>query len=339
MTIVIVLLPISLAVLIIYALASGPTLPPETDAIIDDVLIGELPEIIVGKTGLASSDGLNIWYESISPEVSSKGTVMLIMANGGDALIWPPKFVRAVVDAGYQVIRYDHRGTGMSDWVENWDRKNPYSIADMAGDAVAVLDELAIQKAHLVGLSMGGMIAQEVAIQQPDRVASLTLMMTSGYVGDPDLPGLTSHYFLDYLAKGIPLLKYRILGGERNLIRERIAKTILVVGREALDIKELAELVLYDLRKRRGINIQGAFQHQAAVSSAGSRYEKLKTLPVPTLIIHGTSDQFIPVEHGKKLVETIPNAKGIWLNGVGHVFPVPNMEAVTKDIISHLNEG
>ena len=128
------------------------------------------------------------------------------------------------------------------------------------------------------------------------------------------------------------------MGGERNLIKERIAKTILVVGRQDLDIKELAELVLYDLRKRRGINIQGAFQHQAAVTVSSSRYEKLKALQVPTLIIHGTSDQFIPVEHGKKLVQTIPNAKGIWLTGVGHVFPVPNMAAVTKDIISHFND-
>ena len=198
MTLVIAILLLLLAGLLIYAFASGPALPPETDAIIEDVLNSELSEVIVGQTGFASSHDLKIWYESISPEGSSKGTVLLIMANGGDALIWPPKFVRAFVDAGYQVIRYDHRGTGMSDRVENWDRKNPYSVADMAGDAVAVLDALKIQKAHLVGLSMGGMIAQEVATNHPDRVASLTLMMTSGYVGDPDLPGLTSRYFLDY---------------------------------------------------------------------------------------------------------------------------------------------
>ena len=133
------------------------------------------------------------------------------------------------------------------------------------------------------------------------------------------------------------MLKYRILGGERNLIKERIAKHILVAGSEDLDIKEMAEVVLYDLRKRRGINIQAAFQHQAAVSISGSRYEKLKTINVPTLVIHGTADQFIPVEHGKKLVEVIPNAKGLWLEGVGHVFPVPNMDTVTKSIISHFD--
>lgn len=324
-----------LAGLLIYAFAAGPKLPPETDEIIDRVLDSELPEVIVGQTGFAPSGDLHIWYESISPEGSPKGTVVLIMANGGNALDWPPQFVRAFVAAGYQVIRYDQRGTGMSDWVEDWDSKNPYSIADMAGDVIAVLDALEIEKAHLVGFSMGGMIAQEVAIQYPDRVVSLTLLMTSGYVADPDLPGLTSRYFLDYLVKGIPLLKYRIMGGEKNLIKERIAKQISVAGYDGLDIQETAEVVLYDLRKRRGVNVQAIFQHQAAVSVSGSRYEKLKELDLPTLVIHGTADQFIPVEHGKKLVEVIPNAKGLWLEGVGHVFPVPNMDALMKNIISH----
>jgi pimeloyl-ACP methyl ester carboxylesterase len=337
MTLVIAILLLLSAGLLIYAYTSGPTLPPETDAIIEGVLNSKLPEVIVGQTGSASSDGLDIWYESISPEGSSKGTVLLIMANGGDALIWPPKFVRAFVDSGYQVIRYDHRGTGMSDWVENWDRKNPYSLVDMSDDAIAVLNALEIQEAHIVGLSMGGMIAQEVAINHPNRVASLTLMITSGYVGDPELPGLSSRYFFSSIVKGIPLLKYRIVGGEKNLIKERIAKTITVVGYKGLDIKETAEIVLYDIRKRRGINIKAAFQHQAAVSISGSRYEKLKTLNVPTLVIHGTADQIIPVEHGKKLVEIIPHAKGLWLDGVGHVFPVPDMDTLMKSIISHFD--
>ena len=323
--------------LVIYVYTAGPALPPETDAIIESVINSELPEIISGQTGFAQSDSLNIWYESISPKNPPKGTVLLIMGNGADALIWPPKFIRAFVDAGYQVIRYDQRGTGMSDWVQDWDSKHPYSIADMAGDAVAVLNALEIQKVHIVGFSMGGMIAQEIAIRYPEKVTSLTLMMTSGFVGDPELPGLTSRYFFGSIVQGLPLLKYRIAGGEENLIKERIAKTILVVRPEELDIKELAELVLYDLRKRRGINIRAAFQHQAAVTVSGSRYERLKTLDVPTLVIHGTDDQFFPVEHGKRLVEVIPNAEGLWLEGVGHVIPMPNMDTVTESIISHID--
>lgn len=337
MIIVGMMLLVLLAGLALWIYAAGPKLLPETDAIIDRVLTDELPELIVGETGVATSDGWDIWYESISPEGPSKGAVLLIMGAGGSALEWPRKFVRAFVDLGYQVIRYDQRGTGMSTWVADWDRKNPYSIADMAGDAAAVLDVLKIREAHVIGLSMGGMIAQEIAINHPNKVQSLTLMMTSGYVADPDLPGLTSRYFLSSIVKGIPLLKYRIAGGEKNLIRERIAKTIAVSGYENLDIKDLAEQVLYDLRKRRGVSIGGALQHQKAVSISGSRYEKLEKVNIPVLVIHGTDDKILPVEHGKKLAEVMPNAKGIWIDSIGHVFPFPNMNELMKHIVSHLD--
>lgn len=320
----------------IYIFAFGPKLPLETQAKIEAVMNDDLPELIQGSSGFASSDGLDIWYESIPPQGVTKGTVLLIMGSGGNALFWPPKFIREFVDSGYRVVRYDHRGAGMSTWINNWDRKNPYSLADMAGDAVAVLDALEMRETHIIGLSMGGMIAQEIAFQYPGRVQSLTLLMTSGYIGDPDLPGLTSRYFIKSMLKGFPLLKYRILGGERNLIKELIAKQISVTGYDELDIREIAELVLYDLRKRRGINLRGALQHQTAVSISGSRYEKLRSLRVPALVIHGTADQMIPIEHGKKLVETIPNAKGLWLDGVGHVFPVPDMRELMKKILSHL---
>jgi pimeloyl-ACP methyl ester carboxylesterase len=161
-------------------------------------------------------------------------------------------------------------------------------------------------------------------------------MMTSGFIGDPDLPGLTSRYFLEALLKGIPLLKYRLLGGEKNLIKERIAKQISAIGVDGLDIKEIAEVVLYDLRKRRGINVRAVLQHQTAVNVAGSRYEKLRALSTPTLVVHGPEDQFIPIEHGKKLVETIPSAEGIWLEGVGHVFPVSKMDKLTTKILGHI---
>jgi pimeloyl-ACP methyl ester carboxylesterase len=334
MIVIVMLLILLLAGVLIYIYTAGPKLPPEVDAIIDEVLSSELPEVIVGQTGFASSNGLPIWYESIAPQGPAKGTVLLLMAMGGDSLNWPPSFVRAFVEAGYQVIRYDQRGTGLSDWVKQWDRKQPYSLVDMAEDAIAVLDALAVHAAHLVGLSMGGMIAQEVAIPHPDRVVSLTLMMTSGYIGDPDLPSLSSRYFVSLFVKGLPLLKYRIAGGEKNLIKERIAKTISVVGYDGLDIKETAELVLYDLRKRRGLNLKATVQHQAAVTIAGSRYERLKTLDVPTLVIHGTADQFIPVEHGRKLVEVIPHAQGVWLEGVGHVFPVPGIDELIKNFLA-----
>jgi pimeloyl-ACP methyl ester carboxylesterase len=324
--------------LLLYIFGSRLELPPDTDAILHQVFNSELPELVVGQTGYVTSDGLKIWYESILPDGSPKGTVLLFMSMGASAIEWPPKFIRMFVDNGYQLIRYDHRGTGLSDRVENWSRRNPYSIADMAQDAVAVLDALNIQKVNLIGVSMGGMIAQEVATSHPDRIASLTLLSTSGFVGDPDLPGLTSGYFVNSLIKSLPLFRYRILGGEQNLIKERLAKIMALSSDEGMDIREIAEVALYDMRKRRGISISGAIQHQAAVTISGSRYDRLQTLKVPTLVVHGTADPLVPVQHGQKLVETIPNAQGLWLDGVEHAFPYPNMDKVNEAILVHLNE-
>jgi pimeloyl-ACP methyl ester carboxylesterase len=327
-----------LAAILIYLFRFSPKLPPETDAIIDRVMQNELPELVTGETGYAMSSGVRIWYERISPQGVPRGTILLIMSNGASALEWPQSFLETYVDAGYRVVRFDHRGTGLSDLLKDWSRKNPYSVADMATDAIAVLDALSEKKAHVIGLSMGGMVAQEVAIQSPERVASLTLLMTSGDVGDPDLPGLTSRYILTQLFKGLPLLQYRLRGGEKNLIKERVAKMVAMGDPAALNIQEMAEIVLYDERNRTGVNISAAFQHQMAVTISGSRHEKLKQVNVPTLVMHGTADQLMPVEHGKKLVESIAGAKGLWIEGMGHIWPFPDMPRINEAILSHLRD-
>ena len=327
---------ILLIALLLYIFLAGPKLPASTEAIIDDVLRSDLPELITGQTGYADSNGHAIWYECMLPTGPTKGTVLLLMGIGGSGIFWPPAFLRAFVDAGYRTIRYDHRGTGMSDWVKEWDRRSPYSLRDMAGDAVAVLDALGIESAHLVGLSMGGMIAQEITIHYPERVASLTLMMTSGHVGDPDLPGPSSRFFISNVATGLPLLKYRLIGGEKNLIREPVAKMIAASGVEGYEAREMAEIVLYDLRRRRGINGRAILQHWMAINLSSSRYERLKGVTAPALVIHGTADPLLPSEHGRKLAATIPNAQVLWLPDVGHVFPPPDAERVFDAILTHL---
>ncbi|HSV85212.1 MAG TPA: alpha/beta hydrolase [Levilinea sp.] len=328
---------LTLIALALYISTGGPRLPRDTDAIIAGVMQSDLPEMVTGQSGYAISGELQIWYERIMPAVSPVGVVMLHMGMGGDALIWPPSFVRAFVDAGYQVVRYDYRATGMSDWMKA-------TIADLAVDAFAVLDALDIRQAHMLGLSMGGMVAQEMAIQRPERVASLILIMTSGYVGDPDLPEMSSSYFIRSIFRGLPLFKYRILGGEKNLIKERIAKQ-LAARIEDVDLRETAQQVLYDLRRRRGVNpgrarvnLRGALQHQAAVTNSGSRYAALLQLAMPALVIHGTADPIFPFEHGQKLAATIRGARTLWLRGAGHVFPLPGMSTVMAKILEFLEQ-
>lgn len=318
----------------IYIYRSGPTLPEGTDEIIEGVLKNPLPEIVKGKTGFAKSQGLDIWYESISPKVSPRGSVLLIMGIANDALGWPQKFIQSFVDSGYQVIRYDHRGTGMSDWVKNWDSKKPYSLADMVDDGIAVMDSLGIRKANIVGVSMGGMIAQELVINHPDRVISLTSIMSSGFILEPQLPKISSDVAWELIKV---YFKYGIIGGERNMIKLHLASRIILMGNAKynLNSKEIAEQVLYNIRKRKGYNFNVSQQHQGAVLLSGSRYDKLKLISIPTLIVHGKSDPFIPIDHGKKCVSIIPNADSLWLDNMGHDIPDNLVDTLSKKIIKN----
>jgi pimeloyl-ACP methyl ester carboxylesterase len=318
----------------IYIFSSGPALPKGTDEIIAAVLKNPLPEIVKGKTGFAKSHGLDIWYESISPKDSSKGAILLIMGISNDALGWPQKFIQSFVDSGYQVLRYDHRGTGMSDWVEDWSSKKPYSLADMAEDGISVLNTLGIEKANIIGISMGGMIAQELAINHPDRVISLTSMMSSGYIEAPELPKISSSIAWQLIKTS---LKYGILGGEKNMIKLHLSSRIILMGNATyeLNIKEIAEQVLYNIRNRNGYNSSVSRQHQSAVFLSGSRYEKLILLSIPTLIVHGKSDPFIPIDHSKKCASIVPNADSLWLDGMGHDIPDNLVDTLSEKIISN----
>lgn len=325
---------ITIVALILY---SGPRLEDETLRMIDETLHEELPELIKGKTGFVLSNNVKIWYEVISPTTPAKGVICLLMSNAADALMWPPSLINRFTSAGFAVLRFDYRGTGQSDWMVDWSKENAYSLYDMATDVKAIIDALAISRVHLLGFSLGGMIAQEVAINYPDRVLSLTLLMTTGDATDSTMKVFSTRYLIRSLIRSIPIMRYRIIGGERNLIIERILKMKVVLGNHSFDVKETAQQVLYDVRKRRGINIKAVFQHFRAVAISGSRYDKLKRLQLPTLIIHGTNDEIFPLAHGKKLVELIPNAQFIWLDGVGHGFPIPDMDALITKVIEHLS--
>lgn len=321
---------------IAFMLYSGPRLDDETLRMIDETVNEELPELIKGKTGFVLSNNVKIWYELISPTTPAKGVICLLMSNAADALLWPPSLINRFTSAGFAVLRFDYRGTGESDWMPNWSKENAYSLHDMADDVKSILDALDISRVHLFGLSLGGMIAQEIAINYPDRVLSLTLLMTTGDATDSTMKVFSMRYIVSSLIRSIPIMRYRIIGGERNLIIERILKMKLAFDDHSFDVKETAQQVLYDVRKRKGINLKAVFQHMRAVSISGSRYDQLKRLQLPTLVIHGTNDEIFPFEHGKKLVELIPNAQFIWLDGVGHGFPIPNMDAILTNVIEHM---
>lgn len=323
--------------LVIFIFFTGPKLPDNTDSIIENAMNSEVPNLIKGKSGYVISDSLNIWYESITPKNTNKGAVLLFMGISNDALGWPQKFIDLLVDSGYQVIRYDYRGTGLSDWVDNWEQ-NPYSLADLAKDAVVILDTLKVKKAHLIGVSLGGMVAQEVAINNSGRVLTLTSIMSSGNIIDKELPEISESVVFDLIKTGV---KYGILSSEKNIIKLHLAARIILRGEAQydIDIKGISEQVLYNLRKRKGYNPNVSEQHHEATYRSGSRYEKLKLLKIPVLVIHGVNDPFIPIEHSKKLASVIPNSKTKWFNNMGHDLPNNLIDTITKEIISNFKKN
>jgi len=320
--------------LIILIFFTGPKLPDNTDTIIDNVINSKLPEFVKGKSGYVVSDNYKIWYESITPKDSNKGAILLFMGMATDALGWPQTFIDKLVDSGYQVIRYDYRGTGLSDWIEDWQQK-PYSLADLAKDAETILDTLKISEAHLIGLSMGGMVAQEFAIKNADRTLTLTSIMSSGNIADKELPKISKRFVFDFTKIGI---KYGLFQSEKNTIKLILAAKVILRGdaQYDIDVKRTAEQVLYNLRRRKGYNPNVSSQHAEAANLSGSRYDKLKDLKIPVLIIHGTNDPFVSIEHSKKLASVIPNSKTKWFNNMGHDLPFSLVDPLIKEIVLNI---
>lgn len=321
-----------------HSCASVPKLSQENKRTIKTVLKAPLPEIIKGETGFALNDGNKIWCERRPPKSEVKGTVLLIMGNGQDALSWPPSFISNFTDAGYQVIRYDHRGTGLSTSEEKWKKKKAYSLSEMAEDAVTILDVLAIKESHIIGVSMGGMIAQIIAIKNPERIVSLTSIMSSGNVLDPELEPMSN----DVLPKMVSaILNHGFFGSKKGQIKRQIIQKRILMGEATgeIDVKTMAQVGAYNLKKRKGYNLMAARHHYEAILISESRLEKLSNINTPTLVIHGKEDPVMPITHGEKLVATIPNADSLWIENMGHDLPDSKIDEMTDKVIAHMQRN
>lgn len=327
-----------LGILVVVILVNtGPQLPREADRIITEVLDDDLPELVMGETGMANSDGVKIWYETISESDTPKAAVLLVMGHSSSAMLWPEYFIQPLLDQGYQVIRYDNRGLGLSDWMEDWEEHDPYTLEDMAKDGVAVLDAVGIEKAHIVGVSMGGMIAQRMAISHSDRVLTLCSIMSSGYFHDPELSQAPPAFISGFVSLS---LRYGLTQNDRNAVKLGLGVQELLKGsgEYRYDIKRSACRVLYEMHRRKGFNPAVGDQHTAAIVASGSRYEELGSISVPTLIIHGKADPLISIEHSEKYAPMIPQAKTLWLEGMGHDLPEVYMDQVMGRMIANFEE-
>lgn len=332
---------LGLAGLAAYIRFGGPKLSASARRVIKDVVVADTASVLRGQSGYARSGSIQLWYEDMTPtEAPEAGTVLLLMSMGGDALMWPRAFLDSLLAAGFRVVRFDQRGTGLSDWMDTWTRKSAYGLSDLADDALAILDHLGVESAHVCGVSLGGMVAQELAIQHPSRVASLVLLSTSPDVTDESLPTMRVGYLLRTIWKSLPLLRYRVAGGEENLVKERVAKVTLVQPDPPLeDVRDLAQHVLYDLRCRRGVHASAVIQHQVAAAVSLRRSVLLADIRVPTLVIHGELDPILPIEHGRRLAQLIPSARSLFLPDAGHVLLYPPMPPVMQAIVDHLRRA
>jgi len=328
---------ILLALLIIIPAAAliwintGVEMPSDTDDVVNEVLSNPLPELVKGKTAYARSGDIDIWYEIIEPKDSVKGTVLLVMGLGSTAMLWTEAFFQPMVEAGYRVIRYDNRDVGMSSWVSDYEN-NPYTLEDMALDGIAVLDHAGVDSAHIVGASMGGMIVQRMAISHADRVKSMTSIMSSGYMMDPEVAPVDKSFERDFIKLG---LKYLLLGSEEGKLKFFLGTQQALKGNGPYEMntKKAAEIMVYDVKKRNGFNQSSVENHGAAIEASGSRLEELANITAPSLVIHGKSDPLVIFDHALKYAPLVPDAKTLYIDGMGHDIPGIYLDDIVGEIL------
>jgi len=321
---------------LLYFIHSGVQLPSGAHEVIADTVAAPIPEMVKGETNFAKSGELDIWYEKIDPEGKIKGTVLLVMGHNSTSMLWTTHFYQPFLKEGYQVIRYDNRDVGMSTWIKNWDRKNPYTVEDMAADGIAVLDDAGVESAHVIGASMGGMIAQRMAISHSSRVSSLSSIMSTGYMMDPDIAPVPKWFTQNFIRFG---MRYMLLGGKSAGPKFFVAilQTLRGDGPYQIDIKGASEIMLYETQNRRGFNQRAIYQQGKAIEASGSRLEELNKISMPTLIVHGKADPLIIFDHALKYAPLIPHAEQLFIDGMGHDIPLMYLGKVHEAIFRNLN--
>ncbi|HEX7776197.1 MAG TPA: alpha/beta hydrolase [Parvibaculum sp.] len=272
------------------------------------------------------ANGITIEYESFGP--ADRETVLLIMGLGGQLTMWPVELCNELVARGYRAIRFDNRDVGLSTKFDAAGMPDmaaifgavmagkaapaPYSLDDMAKDAVGLLDALGIKKAHIAGASMGGMIAQLVAANHPERVLSLTSIMST--TGNAALPQAKPEV--------MGLLMAPAPEGDVEAAIQRGIKVFQTIGSPGFptDEKILREWFTRDV-KRSNYPV-GVARQMAAIMSNGDRREKLKKVKAPTVVLHGADDPLVPVDGGKDTAASIAGAELRIVPGMGHDFPI-----------------
>jgi pimeloyl-ACP methyl ester carboxylesterase len=259
--------------------------------------------------------------------------VVLVMGLATQMIGWPDDFCRELAGRGYFVVRFDNRDIGLSTHLHDAGAPDmmavlggdhssvAYALTDLADDTVGLLDALGLDGVHLVGASMGGMIAQLVALRAPERVRTLTSIMST--TGDPTVGGASDAALA---------LMLRPPAGDRDGAVQRVVDTYRVVGSPGFEFDEAA------LRDRAGLSFDRAYdpagvaRQLAAVVTTPDRTRELKALPMPCLVIHGADDALVDVSGGRATAAAIPEAGLLVVDGMGHDLP----RAVWPELIDRM---
>ena len=291
------------------------------------------------------ANGINIEIEDSGTDPGADGqerpVVLLIMGLAMQLVAWPLPFVQALVDAGYRVIRFDNRDIGLSRHFDEqgvpnvvWAAlklrlggavKTGYTLTDMARDTLGVLDALNVQKAHIVGVSMGGMIAQRVALAAPGRTLSLTsIMSTSG-------------------ARGLPQARPQVIRALMSRpktttpqdIGDFYVKLLKVIGSPAYPVPEAEVRERANVAFTRNFHPQGIPRQMMAIMADTERAQALQNIQVPTLVVHGTEDGLVPFACGQDTARRIPNARFVPVEGMGHDLPPGVVQRLLVSMLPH----
>ena len=283
---------------------------------------------------------IDLYYEDVGK--ADAPVILLIMGLGTQMIAWPEAFVNGLADAGFRVISFDNRDIGLSTHLTGAPAPNliwalaasrfglpvrvAYSLKDMAADAVALMDQLKIEKAHVVGASMGGMIAQIMAATSPERVLTLTSVMSSS--GAPGLPGPSA------------ALRKRMIARRpaKPTRADAITATVEMLKlmsypdpARAPDAFETMATRAFD----RGFNALGTKRQLLAIIADGSRAGRLSQIRAPTLVIHGAADPLVPLACSEDIARRVPGARLEVVKAMGHDLPPSQLPHVMKLIVDH----
>jgi len=313
---------------------------------------------------IVNVNNIKIWYEEFGEKTNEP--ILLIMGANANCMQWDREFIDSLVSNNFHVIRFDNRDVGKSTWIGkepfynkflkflpssllklivnsifglavdidgkfkfSESSKVKYDLSDMAKDAISLMDILKIEKAHIIGASMGGMITQLIALDFPERVLSITPIMTSPGIQNESLSGPSEELLYAMKKSFVFNLKGKIEDGVVEIYRQ------LTGSRFPFNEQNFRE-------KLKPVIAHGnnPFSlHGAAVGASPDRTSRLHEIKVPTLVIHGTEDAILPLDHGISVADGIADSKRMIMEGVGHEIPEELLPAIVSEIVENIKRA